>query len=146
MSKRSDRPRVQVRVTPQGLAPLTRYDADLLSAYPMGAEVEAEIFQRKSNPQLRLYWSILQRVAENTPFDSAEALSKALLIHLKHVASIKLVNGDEVLEPRSLRDFDKQALSRFFDEAIRVIASEVIPGLDIKALIDEGRLIVGSVP
>ena len=143
MARRADKQSVFLRVTQRGLVPASGADAEVLGRYANGVIVEAILHEPKSEPQARLLWRILSIVADNSDYASAEALMTALKVKLQHVDSITLIGGGMLLNPRSLKDFDREGLSRFFDQAMAVIADEVIPGLDVDRLVKDGKVILG---
>ena len=141
----ADRPSVFLCVTPAGLVPASATDAEQIARYPVGHTVEAILHEPQSEKQARLLWRLVGIVADNTDdFPNAEALMLALKVRLKHVDSVSLLGGGMLLNPRSLKELDREGLSRFFDEAMRVIAEEVIPGLDIKKLVKDGLISIGE--
>lgn len=136
----SDKASVLLRVTRRGLEPVTPYDGELLSRYPVESDVEATLTQPKSEGQFRLFWVVLGRVLECTDYLSTEDLATALKVRLRKVEAVTLIGGGMHVIPRSFRDFERQEFAEFFDAAMDVLASEVVPGLDIELLIREGRV------
>jgi hypothetical protein len=63
-----DRERIPLvlRRTERGLEPRTRQAADLLAEYALHSDVEVSIKKRRSLPQLRLYWAMLQNAVTAT--------------------------------------------------------------------------------
>jgi len=140
---KADKPSIFLIVTPRGFEPATQWDAEIHGRYKIGRRVEASLSDPRSMQQERLLWRILGIVVGNQDvYPTAQALMTALKIALAHVDSVMLIGGGVHVEPRSLTDFDSDEFNRFFDEALRVIATEVIPGLDIDALVKEGRIAV----
>lgn len=144
MARGADKQSLFLRVTPRGLVPVSSYDAEVIGRYPHGAVVEAILHEPKSEPQARLLWRILGIVADNSDHPNAEALMTALKLKIGHFESISLLGGGYHLQPKSLKDFDKAGLSTFFDECMRVISEEVIPGIEIDRLIKDGRIVLGG--
>lgn len=131
-------------VTPTGLVPQSAYDAEMLGKYPTGAVVEAVLHEPKSEKQTRLFWRALGIVVDNTDrYGSSEDLCSALKLRLGYVDTFALIGGGLHATPRSTKTMNRAEFSDFFDRAMEVIAAEVIPGLDIKALLEEGRVSVG---
>lgn len=144
MRRPSDKPIAMMRVVQHGLSPSTAYDAEQVARFAIGSEVEVTFSQARSDKQMRLFWVVLGKVVECTDYPNAEALAKALKIATKHVDSVSLIGGGLHVEPKSMRDMDREEFSRFFDAAMLVLATDVIPGLDVDALIREGRISVGD--
>lgn len=141
----SDKPTIICTVTPEGLAPSSAYDAEVLGRYAIGCEVEVSIFQPRNQKQSRFFWVILGKVVDNQDvFPNAEALATALKIRIGHFETLKLI-GDAVIPiPKSMRSMDQQQFSEFMEQSFHIIATEVIPGLDIDVLLREGRIALGG--
>lgn len=135
----SDKPTVMLRRERRGFVPCTSFDAEQVDRYAIGSVVEASLHQPRSEKASRLFWVVLGKVLENTEYPTTEALATALKIRLGHVHAVTLIGGGMHFEPKSFRDFDRDEFKQFFDRAMDVLATEVIPGLDIQAVIDEGR-------
>jgi hypothetical protein len=60
---KTDRERIPLvlRRTERGLEPRSRQAADLLAQYAVHSDVEVTVRKRRSLPQLRLYWAMLQK-------------------------------------------------------------------------------------
>jgi hypothetical protein len=135
----ADKASIICRVTERGLVPVTGWDEELLAKYPLGAEVEATIHQPKSEKQVRLWWVLLNKIVGSTDYLSAEDLATALKIRLRLVDSVSLIGGGMHVMPKSIRDLSKEEFAAFFDASLQVIAEEVVPSLDVDALIAEGN-------
>lgn len=137
---RADKPSAIMRVTPQRtLAPVSAWDEELIERYAVGSDVEVTIHQTKSEKQARLFWSVLGKVLDSTDYPTTEALATALKIRLKHVNTVSLIGGGIHVQPKSIREMGGDEFGNFFDAAMDVLASEVIPGLDIEAVVEECR-------
>ena len=122
---------------------------DRMKGLPQGACVKVTVpasdSQARNLAQLNLYWAVLGKVVANqSHFQTADDLHWGLKIRLGLVDEIHLQDGVH-LKPKSIalgrmkqHDFDK-----FFREAMQFISTEVIPGLDSQALIDEINDMVG---
>ncbi len=96
-----DRERIPLilRRTERGLEPRTRQASDLLAGYALHSDVEVSIKKRRSLPQLRLYWRMLQNVVEATgAYPTAEHLHDAVKIHLGFTTPMKHA-GDKFRKP-----------------------------------------------
>jgi hypothetical protein len=131
MPRRSDRPAIMMRVVAgPRLEPVGPYDAEILSAYPVGSELTVEPRKVKNNKLLAKWWAVLGRVVENTDWVSARALNKAVLMELKLVNHTRLFDGSLLVEPMSLADLDDEELSRVYDEGVNFLCEHVIRGMD----------------
>lgn len=108
-----------------GLSPVTSYDAERLDGYALGTDLEISIKQRRSLPQLRLYWVTLQGVVDATgDYPSAEALHEALKLALGCVRLMKRWDGEILTVPDStaFAAMDGEQFKKFFDAAMAAIA------------------------
>ena len=134
-SRRTDAERAPIlmRRTRGGLSPVAAFDAERLERYGIGADVEVTIKQRRSLPQMRLYWSMLARVVENTDgWPTSEHLHEALKQHLGYTQPLKTVDGRTVWIADSIAfaKMDAAEFRVFFDRAVETIATAILPGVD----------------
>lgn len=124
-----------MRVTPQGLVPVSDRDAMRLADYPTGAEVEVSFHRKLSHKQLALFWSVLDDVLPSTDYLDSKLLAAALKVRLRYVESFWSIGGGLHIQAKSLSDMSKEEFSAFFDAAMQVLATEVVPGLDIDSVV-----------
>lgn len=106
-----------LRRTERGLEPRSRQAADLLAGYALHSDVEVSIKKRRSLPQLRLYWAMLNNVIEATgAYPTAEHLHDALKMELGFTTPMRLLSGDVVFVP------DSAEFRKFFDMAAAKLA------------------------
>ena len=57
------------------------------------------------------------------------------------VQEMILLDGSVALRPRSTSfvEMDLAEFAKFFDDAMEIISTQVIPGMDVNALLAEGR-------
>lgn len=113
-----------------------------------GEVAEIRIVRHRSLPQHRLFFGILQHVAENSRFETAERLLVALKIRLGRYDLCRLPNGRDVPVPQSI-SFDKmdQAdFQGFFNDAVRLICEDVLDNYDQAKLIREVEEMLGIPP
>ncbi len=129
---KSARPIILLRVTNSGFEPATALDAEAHRRLTLGAEVEAEVNQGKSNLQMRLYWGFLQFVVDATGcHGSATSLSNSLLASLGYLASFTaMVGGGANAEPMSVRDMDGPDFNEYCAKAFARIATDYEVDLD----------------
>lgn len=130
------------------LVPCDERAAEQLAKVPLGEVVAVQVKRGRSLPQHRLLWSVLQHVAEATEWETAERLLVAIKIRLGRYDLMKLPSGKCVPVPDSISfsAMGQDAFQRFFDEALRLICSEVLPGYDPDALIAETQSAMGIAP
>jgi hypothetical protein len=130
------------------LVPASPYDFELLDKrYKPGQEVEVTFKARKSRKQEKFFWYKVNQIVENTDFPDAESLVASAKIQLKYVKAIKLIGHRGAtpsfhFEPRSLSTFERNEFDEFTRRFWDLIATEVVPGLDVKAFLDEGKLFI----
>jgi ferric-dicitrate binding protein FerR (iron transport regulator) len=123
---KTDREKRPIYVRRRGfsLHPVGGEDGQALEQYPLDTELEISVKQRRSLPQLRLYWAILHRVVEATGrFASAEHLHDAIKAKLGYVRSMKLMDGSEVLatDSAALAAMDAKEFNEFFNKAVELM-------------------------
>lgn len=97
--------------------------------------------QRRSLPQHRLFWRILQHVAKATQWEYPERLLVALKIRLGRYDLLQLPNGKLAPVPHSIsfRQMPQEKFQEFFDQCMGLITTEVLPGYDPAALMREAE-------
>ncbi len=124
---KTDRERIPLilRRTERGLEPRSRQASDLLAQYAVHSDVEVTIRKRRSLPQLRLYWAMLQNVVEATgAWPTAEHLHDALKMDLGFTTPVKSMDGKLVMIPDSaaMSKMDSAQFRAFFDAAAARLA------------------------
>jgi hypothetical protein len=107
------------------LEPRSRQASDLLAQYALHSDVEVSVKKRRSLPQLRLYWAMLQKVVSATgAWPTAEHLHDALKLDLGYVTPIKSMDGRLVMIPDSaaMAKMDSAQFKAFFDAAAARLA------------------------
>jgi len=121
------------------MLPVDDQAADAIEKMPEDEVFGIRIVRNRSLPQHRMFWSILDHVAQASVFENAERLLVALKIRLGRYDLMKMPNGKVVPVPQSI-SFDGMSQSefqKFFDEAIVLICTEIIPGTDPMALVGQ---------
>jgi hypothetical protein len=144
----SDKPPILVQRRGEFLLPHSPMDGERIRELPAGKALKAVVTQpRRSNPQLRLYWSMLGLVAANLDQDiEAEALHDWLKLKLGLVTYIRQRNGKAVAVPKSVA-FDKMEhpeFTAYFDKVKLLLIEHLIPGLNSQALEREARAMLGE--
>lgn len=114
-----------LRRTERGLEPRSRLAADMLAQYAVHSDVEVTIKKRRSLPQLRLYWAMLNNVVEATgAWPTAEHLHDALKLDLGYTTPVKGMDGRLVMIPDSaaMSKMDAPQFKVFFDAAAAKLA------------------------
>jgi hypothetical protein len=145
--KADDKPFMMLRRVPQGFVPLTAYDHEQIDRVPIFADVRASITMPRSLPRHRFYWVLLGIVAENQDrWRTAEDLHTAIKVKLGYIEDFHLIDGSLLIRPRSTNfdSMDEIEFREYLDRALEVICTEIIPGLDIRALKAEGERKIGK--
>jgi hypothetical protein len=137
---KTDREKIPIilRRTRAGLEPRSRLAHDQLAQYAEHSDVEVTVKKRRSLPQLRLYWAMLNNVVEATgAWPDAEHLHDALKMDLGYVTPIKTMDGKLVMLPDSaaMSRMDSAQFKRFFDAAAARLAE--VCGFDPLAITEE---------
>jgi hypothetical protein len=144
----SERPPILVQRRGEFLIPQAPVDGERIRDLPAGKALKVVVSQpRRSNPQLRLYWSLLGIVCENLDQPlQPEDLHEWLKIKLGHVTHVRQRNGEIVGVPKSIA-FDKMEHGEFtvyFDRVKALIVEHLIPGLNSATLEREARAMLGE--
>lgn len=116
-----------VKKTKTGLSPVGPYEEELLDRYPLGADLEIIVKQRRSLPQHRTYFAMLAYVNKATEaYPTVEKLNDALKMHLGYVTTFRRFDGEEVVMADSIAfaAMDQAAFKVFFDQAERALADK----------------------
>jgi hypothetical protein len=131
------------------LLPVDPRDDAMLAGIALGETIAIKLVRGRSLPQHRLFFGILDHVAKATAFETAERLLVALKIRLGRYDLLAMPNGKMVPVPQSISfaKMDQADFAKFFDDALRLICTEVIPGTERDDLIREVETMLGiSVP
>jgi hypothetical protein len=120
-----ERPSLIVRKTKRGLAPVSAFDEERLHGMPLNTECEVKPLTKRSNSQLRLYWSLLSRVVAATDIaPTAAHLSDLLKVHLGYSTTVYLLDKRKMLWPDSiaLASMPPDEFNEFFQAAMAFLA------------------------
>ncbi|SDK45616.1 hypothetical protein [Bradyrhizobium ottawaense] len=124
------------------LVPHADYDIEMFERYPENVPLRIQLAQPRSGPRHRLYRVILRIVVENTnKFSTEDALHKSLLLACNVTEPVLTMEGEFIYYPSSTA-FDAMPEDEFkiyFDTAMEIIASVIIPGIDLDQLMKEAR-------
>jgi len=139
VSKREKPPAPMVEKAARGLIPVAAYDAELLWADPVGTEYDLVKRTRRSWPQLKLYWSMLNRVVKGAgKWPSAEHLHEAIKLTLGYVREVVNLRTGEVslvADSAALDAMSPDEFRVFFDSATELLAARL--GFDPLAFTEE---------
>lgn len=141
VKRNSEHPRLVMRVgLNKKLEHVVPWGEEMMMHYPLGADVEVQIYQRRSLEHTRLYWAVLHAIVDNTEnkYGSAEDLHSAIKVALGYTHKIKLISGDTIILPGSIA-FDKMDQAEFkvyFDRAMNELRKADYP---VDKYIEEGK-------
>ncbi len=128
MAKRDiEKAPIIVTKTKNGLSPVSAFEQELLDRYPLGAELEITVKQRRSLPQQRTYWKMLSYVNEATDaYPTVEKLHEALKYHLEYVTTVRRFDGTEekITDSTAFAAMDAAAFKVYFKQAERALAEQ----------------------
>ena len=128
------------------LVPVSQVDENALEGFPEGKDLNVTVARNRSPRQHRFFWALLQKVCENhDTYRRAEQLLLWLKIRLGYVEEVKFHNGEMWWTAQSISfgAMDQIEFKSFFNAALDVIASEVIPGLNSDELIYQVEEMLG---
>lgn len=137
---------VMMRRTDAGLEPADDGAAAILAKLRPGDRVLVKVWRPRSIQQHKLFWALLAHVAEATEFESAEHLLTTLKVALGRFDTVKMPNGKLVVAPQSV-SFAAMAsdeFTRFFDDCVRVICRDLLPGVASADLVAEVMEMIGG--
>lgn len=122
-----------LRKSLSGWGPADKASAEALNAMPLGATVRVERAKARSLPQMRLYWSLLQRLAEAGAvkgIEDAETLHLALKLALGVADVVRLPSGRTVPVARStaLDAMPAAEFTDYLERALDLICRDILPG------------------
>lgn len=125
------------------LVPAAEYDYQTIQRFPENKPLRVDVRQPRSLPHHRFFFAALQKVCEATGlWDDVEDLLWAIKFHMKMFDEVVIsADGKVTLRPRSIAwdKMDQAEFRAFADRAFEVIATDICPGLDAIALLEEGE-------
>ena len=140
MARRKDAPPPPVCRLERGrLVPVTAYEAEAIGKNPDGTEFDLIARKRRSLPQHRTYWKMLDTVVKATDrWSRAEALHTALKVELGYVEPIFGLDGKikgMIPDSTGFDAMTQDAFRVFFDKAVAALADAL--GADPLAWLEE---------
>jgi hypothetical protein len=143
----SERPPMMMVRRGAFLAPLTPADGEELERLPVAKPLKVKVSQGRSNPQLRLYWSLLGKVTENLDQDiTPDDLHEWLKLKLGYTKPIRLRSGEIAEVPASiaLDRMEAPEFNAYFDAVKALVTEHIIPRVGSAALEREARAMLGE--
>lgn len=114
------------------LVPADQLAEEDVLALKAGAEFLVEVRKPRSLQHHRLLFALLRKVARSTPTPiSEDALLSWVKVRTGHVEYVPLGFGKSYAAPTSIafRNMDQGQFRTFFDEVVKLILTEVAPGM-----------------
>ena len=127
------------------LAPADPKAEESIARVRHGEHVQADIRRPRNLRHHMLFFALLNLVYDNQEyFSRVDDLLDALKIAIGHTKVIVLKNGTyQVPLSISFAAMDQTAFDAFFSRAVDFLITDVVPGMDQKALLDEVYSMVG---
>lgn len=132
------------------LVPVDQLAEEDVLALKAGAEFLVEVRKPRSLQHHRLLFALLRKVARSTPTPiSEEALLSWVKVRTGNVEYVPLGFGKSYAAPSSIafRNMDQAQFRAFFDEVVKLILTEVAPGMpdnfadEFVAMLDQKTLL-----
>lgn len=137
---------ILMRRTGNHLVPCAALDEEALAEFPEGRDLNVSVSRTRSHKQHRFFWALLKKLCENhDTYQRPEQLLLWLKIRLGYVEEVRFHNEQVwwVAKSTSFNSMGHEEFKKFFDAALDVIVSEVIPGLNADHLVREVEQMVG---
>jgi hypothetical protein len=132
-----------LRKTVGGLKPSNRISQEAYDAIPLNAEVKAEITRPRHLVHHRKWFALLQVIfPHQTAYPTMDSFLAAIKCALGHGETVKLPDGRTVLVPGSISfaKLDQAEFSSFYDRALDLIVTRILPGIgreDVEREVEE---------
>ena len=132
------------RVT-AGLVPVDAWGEETLAQIPLGRIVTVQARQSRNLDHHRKFFALLHIVQSNSEqYDTIERLLVMLKIAMGHVETIITRKGETVYVPKSINfaSMDQAEFERFYDKAVEIILTHIMPGMERPDLEQEVELML----
>jgi hypothetical protein len=123
------------------LRPHADYDAELMrTRLQQGDTVHVQFKKPRNVPRHRRYWAVIQVVIKNNEmFATDRHLHRTLLMGCGVVEPVITIDGDIVMIPSSTAfdAMDEGTFRQYFDAAMNIINTHIMPGVEIDELLAE---------
>lgn len=145
--RRKDSPPLWVRRQATSLVPVTAYDLSRIENLPVNVNLRADFRRDRSPVHHRFYWALLGIVASATGVfaGNSEMLHRWLKLRMGLIQEIEFFDGTTVMDltSTSWQSMDQIEFRAYFDGAVQLILTEVLPGARRAALIAEAEQMLG---
>jgi hypothetical protein len=129
------------------LLPAARYDVERVERLKYDTMLRADFRQDRSPPHHRFYWALIGKVVTATDLfgGQAETLHKWIKLKLGMVEVLEFFDGTSVVDltSTSWAKMDQIRFREFFDGAVQLILTDVLPGVRRRELLSEVEAMLG---
>jgi len=129
------------------LVPVAEWERERLLEIPEGRDLTVKITRTRSAKQHRLFWALMQLVVTNHAYYvRAEQLVEWLKIRLGYVEEVMFHDGQMLTKVSSISfgSMGQDAFQKFFNMALDIITTEVLPETDREDLLREVEQLLGE--
>jgi hypothetical protein len=129
------------------LVPVAEWERERLMEIPEGRDLTVKITRTRSAKQHRLFWALMQKVVDNHPYYvRAEQLVEWMKIRLGYVEEVMFHDGQLMTKVSSISfgSMGQDAFQKFFNMALDIITTEVLPETDRGDLVRELEQMLGE--
>ncbi len=126
-----------------GLRPANAVAAETLDRIPVGQEIKAELTRPRHLTHHRKFFALLQAIfPHQTVYATMRAFRAALTCAAGHCETQTLPDGRTILIPESISfgKLDQAGFEQFYDRALDIILTRILPGIsreDVTREVDE---------
>lgn len=121
------------------IRPATAFDADKLSTVPEHRAIAISISYPPPPGMKNWFFALMAKLVEAGVFETVDKARTAILIRTGRVESW-VARGDEIeFRPVSMQGWEGPEWRSFLDDAVRVVLTEIVPGMkraDLRALVE----------
>lgn len=126
---KADKPLLWLVRQPQGLVPYSRFDADIVERYRIGAHVTCTLDQPVDPHLTRRFHGMIGLLAKGIGED-AEDLKRRLMVQAGSVGSVTHIEGlGTTIYPKKWSELEHPAAVDTFDRVAQVILTQFLPGM-----------------
>ncbi len=122
-----------MRKTLGGLKPTTRASEEAYERLPLNEDVKVEITRPRNLLHHRKWFALLQVIyPHQTLYPTMKTFLAAIKCALGYGETVRLPDGRTVLVPSSISfaKMDQAAFEQFYDRALDLIQTRILPGID----------------
>lgn len=134
MTRRAE---IVVRVEGGRLVPAAGWDRDSIAALPEGALLSVTKYRPRTDKARRFLHAVMRLASDNAWDDrwTPERIKVTVKARGGWVKGMRVeVDGSSLVEFRSVADLDADEMTRFIEQTLHLITTEICPGMDVDDL------------